>query len=469
MLVFTYFMIKKISPFLHFCLLLIFFGCNNNEISKTYFGGQIINPKTNHVILFERETAIDTFYLSDNNRFFAEFDSKKEGLYYFKHDNEFQYIYLEPKDSLQIRLNTLNFDESLVFSGKGAERNNFLIDCFIDSEKENKNFYDYYSLKPTQFLKIIDSLETVKIKKYNDFSSRNDNETEECMTFLNIALTYPLYSKIENYPLNHARILRNDSFPKTNENFYKHREKVNLNKESLIYFGVYSNFITNLLYNKTYASGFEPSVRDYSPEFTKTLLEITNTNIEAETTKNILLKQEVKYHFFKNSESTIDQEVFDTYFSLNTNKDFETQIKNLVSDTKYNNINSLITDFTVFDYTNIAHNIKDIIDKKNTVIYFWNPKHISEDFISSKVNYLSSKNENVQFIGVKIDGNNESHIEKLDIKNQYFINSTSDANVFLSSKLPRVILLDKTGRITNGYASISSKKIYYQVKELNKN
>ena len=63
-----------------------------------------------------------------------KFKNLKGGLYTFKHGVEFQYIFLQPNDSLLLRLNTWDFDESLVFSGKGAEKNNLLI---------NKNNYVY--------------------------------------------------------------------------------------------------------------------------------------------------------------------------------------------------------------------------------------------------------------------------------------------------------------------------------------
>jgi len=461
-------MIKNYTYINAVFLLLIFVSCTKTKVDKTYFGGQIINPKTDHVILFEKETPIDTFYLAENNRFLAEIENIKEGLYYFRHADEFQYIYLEPKDSLLIRLNTLNFDESLVFSGKGAERNNFLLDCFMDAETENKRFYEYYMLNPTDFSKVVDSLETVMLKKYDEFYSRNREETKEFLTFLKTALTYPLYSKIENYPLNHARILKKKNFPTTDENFYKHRDAIILDNESLVYYSVYSNFLTNYLYNKTYASGFTPKTKDYSARFTKKLLEITNENIKVESTKNILLKQQIKYHFFRNSQSTINQGVFNTYFSLNTNLEFGNQIKSLVGDLDKVKENQEIINFSLFDFNDTQFYIKEIIKGKNTVLYFWNPKYISENFLSSRINYLITNNINVQFIGIKIDGNNERHIEKLDIKNQYYIDESSIANTYLTSKYPRVILLDKNGIVKNSYASISSKKIYTQVRTLNK-
>ena len=98
-------------------IITVLLGCNNAPVcNSTYFGGKIINPKSNCIILFENEIPVDTFYLDKNNTFLGEIPTLQEGLFNFKHGNEQQYIYLEPKDSLLIRLNTWNFDETLVFS-----------------------------------------------------------------------------------------------------------------------------------------------------------------------------------------------------------------------------------------------------------------------------------------------------------------------------------------------------------------
>ena len=463
-------MIKKSFYILLTLTLIIFVSCKSSSKStSTYFGGKIINPKTDYVVLFEMEKAVDTFFLDDNNRFLGKIDFKNEGLYYFKHGREHQYLYIEPKDSLLIRLNTLNFDESLVFSGKGAQRNNFLLDCFIDEEKDNQKFYEYYLLNPSDFKQKVDSLEKTKLLKLEDFFKRDLNETDKFKEFLSIAITYPLYSKIEDYPIKHSLLSNAKDFPKLTENFYSHRKNVNLNKESLIYYYVYSNYLTNYLYNKTYSKGFEPNTKDYSGDFSTAMLNIIEENIQSEKTKNILLRQTINSHFFRKSSCDTNDEVFNTYFALSTNEEDKNQIKNLLEDSKLQKTGKKISNFILTDYTNKSFNSNDLLKDQNSLIYFWNSKYVSEDYLASRIGYLISNNPGVQFIGVKIDGNSASHIKGLDINNQYFIDSSSNANTFLTSKLPRTILVNKDGLIVNGYASFSSKKIYNQVKDLAKN
>ena len=85
------------------------------------------------------------------------------------------------------------------------------------------------------------------------------------------------------------------------------------------------------------------------------------------------------------------------------------------------------------------------------------------------MNYLSNNYRNIKFIQVKIDGDHNDRIKRLDIKSQYYLKDNSDAHEFLTSKMPRAILVNKYGTVVNGYASISSKNLNSYLNELNKN
>ena len=95
-------------------------------------------------------------------------------------------------------------------------------------------------------------------------------------------------------------------------------------------------------------------------------------------------------------------------------------------------------------------------------------EYISKYFINSRVPFLQKKYPSLNFAIIEIDGssNNDSRIPNIDIKNQYYINSKSLKNNFLTSAMHRTILVNKNGVIENGYAAISSRNIYKQLKEL---
>ena len=144
-----------------YLFLFILAGCNEGKENSpnVFFSGEIVNPTSEHVVLYKGDVVIDSSALDVNNMFTFKLDSIEDGLYHFKHAPEYQYVHLEQGDSLLIRLNTVYFDESLVFSGTGEEVNNFMIEIFLANEGEKNLIDDLYNLEPEEFSRKIDSLE----------------------------------------------------------------------------------------------------------------------------------------------------------------------------------------------------------------------------------------------------------------------------------------------------------------------
>jgi|AOAMet1_18_M0_10_1038524.scaffolds.fasta_scaffold01558_4 hypothetical protein len=441
----------------------VLLGCNNSQVcNSTYFGGKIINPKSNCIILFENEIPLDTFYLDKNNTFLGEIPSLHEGLFNFKHGNEQQYIYLQPKDSLLIRLNTWDFDETLVFSGKGAERNNLLIDSFLESERERRIFFQYYDLSPTEFSAKVSQVEKVKLDRYNDYINNHPEESDKFNDILKTALTFPLYSKVENYPLAHSAKINHDEHSVINKDFYKHREYISLDNDSLMFFYAYRDYVLSNLYNKVNSLGYDLN----SDEFTVNLLKEISAELNDENSRNSMLRKIFIRHFYWKSSRKINENIVNTYFDLTTNLEDKKLMLNLTTDVKKIEEGELLNDFKIIDYNKSHKSIRRLIKNKKSVLYFWNPEFIGKDFIASKIQYLSEKYPDLEFIGVRIYDDNKERIFKLDIKSQYYLESNSKANSFLTSQLPRTILINKKGIVVNSYASLSSRKIFNQIEEL---
>ena len=457
-------MAERLGKLFFLLTTVVLLGCNPDAKNEfTYFGGKIINPKAKYVVLFENEHALDTFYLHDNHTFFGQIPLKREGLYYFKHGPEHQYLYLKPKDSLLIRLNTWDFDESLVFSGNGSVRNNILIDCFLDTEADREKFYSFYDLDAPEFKTKIDSTEKRKLARYDEYVSNNPEESEGYKNILKIALTYPVYSKAENYSMSHnAKRHDTDHDHEVHKDFYSYRDKINLKQDSVIYFYAYRDLIVSHMYNRVNSNGHEV----YSDKFTVELLNLISKEMKHERTKNALLRQTVIGHFYRRSSCSVNEDAFETYLTLSTNNEDKYLISNLLNDTKKIHKGKKIKNFYVTDYNKSNKSIKSIIKNKSAVVYFWNPDFVSKDYIASKIGYLSKKYPSVKFVGVKIDGNGKDRIKKLDIKSQYFLTKENKANYFLTSKMPRTLLINRKGVVTNAYASLSSSKIYKQIDEL---
>ena len=450
-----------------FALLLVsfFLSCTSEKKeSATYFGGKVINPKSRYVLLFQQDKELDTFYLDKNNKFLKKIKGTPQGLYYFKHGNEHQYIYLEPQDSLLFRLNTWDFDESLVFSGKGAERNNMLLDCFLEAEKENNKCYRYYKLSPINFKEKIDSLKKLKEEKFSKYLALHPEVSDDFKKVLKIALLYPIYTKFESYRMYHRHEKQQDVDTQMKQiHFYSYRDSTDINIDRLMYYAPYYDYVSSYLYNEAFSK-----TKNFSTDFTLNLLQTIHKKIQSEEVRNQMLYQIVISHFYKNSTCNQYDKVFYTFFKTNTNIEHKKNVQRLINDTKKEREGEKLSNFKVYDYNQEVLPIYDIIKNKKSLLLFWTKKQVSNEYLVSRINYLKRQFPTINFVLINIDYQDAipQKIAQLDIKSQFYIDKNSRANLFLTSKLTRTILVDYDGVILNSYASLSSNKLLYQLKEL---
>ncbi|SDW79908.1 hypothetical protein SAMN05444411_102199 [Lutibacter oricola] len=453
-------------------ILALTISCNStkNGNSTIYFGGEVVNPKSNYVLLLKDDIVIDSLNLDKNNRFINKYNSLEEGLYTFKHGIEFQYIYLEPKDSILIRLNTWDFDESLVFSGNGSSKNEFLINLFLQNEKEEKAMYRYFNLNEQKFESKLDSLTNERISIYNNFAQNLPNELSDGFKKLtNSAIHFPIYRLKEVYPYYNKKANNLAKFPTVSSNFYKFRKDIDLDESDLVSFYPYQNYVVSYMYNLSHQLKEKDSTQN---NITINLLNAIIDNVEIEDFKNTLLKKVVVNDFLK-SESTcsINEKTLELFLDNCTNRQAVNQVKNLVNDSKKVRNNAPLENFKVASITKDSININDIIKKKNTVIYFWSTEFMSSEYLTNRIQFLEKKYPSILFIGISMQNSleeisNDPNFKKLDTSKQFILTKNSIANTFLTSKYPRTIIIDNKGIVKNGFTYLDSRKLGSELNKL---
>jgi len=460
-------MFKTLKYFLILTILILIGSCTTTEKeSMTFFGGKIINPRSGFVLLYNQDKLVDSLFLDKDDKFAGKYKDFKEDFYLFKHGDEFQHVYIQPQDSILIRLNTWYFDETLVFSGQGADKNNILIDWFLESEKENKNINinKYFKLPPALFKSKMDSLLALRQDKIEKFKSRNENLPEGYLNVLNIIVNYPIYKRFEAYPRRNRHYNNKADYPKVNASFYDFRNKIDLNIDSLKYIGQYSSYIAYRLYNIVNVKGLSSN----SDGYTESLLSTIDNSITNEKLKNIFLYEMLVKDFLARSSCGLDKKSFHNYFKLSSNIKDKKQVQRIINDIKNLHGGEALMDFQITDYLKTKRSITKITKNKNSVICFWTPKYTSNLRLKKRISNLTSTFPDVNFILVKISDIHSDYVHGIDIKNQYYLEPSSKANLFLTSKLPRVLLVNKKGTIVNGYANIHSHLFNKQVKKLQK-
>ncbi len=212
-------------------------------------GGQINNPETDYVILSKENQTIDTLFLDKNNQFGKDYKNLESGIYTFKHPPENQIMYMEPGDSIVIWLNTMSFDESLNFSGEGAEKSNFLLDMFLKNRENNDLILTYYKIKPEKFAEITDSIKEQRLQTLQDLEQKN-KFSEEFLNIANASINYEYYDLRERYQFLIEKYYK-DVSKEIPEDFDDYRKEIDFNDERLQDYYVYTNLIDDYLRSKS--------------------------------------------------------------------------------------------------------------------------------------------------------------------------------------------------------------------------
>src|SRR5690606_33969811 len=157
-------------------------------------------------------------------------------------------ILLEPKDSIMFRLNTHDFDESLVFTGIGDKKNNYLINGFLQNEVEQKLIFKFCQLSASHYQKQIDSLRAendLKLKKFINKYNPSD-------LFIKIAeanISYNYYASKEIYPFIHEGNNKRDILNSLPKDFYDYRKDIDYNNDYNKDFFNYNSFLRSTFNN----------------------------------------------------------------------------------------------------------------------------------------------------------------------------------------------------------------------------
>ena len=456
---------------------MFFVSCNNESKDQVvnedvvYFGGNIINPNCTVVTLSKLDSYTDSVVadLDNNNFFLFKIDSLESGMYTFQHGEEFQYVYLEKQDSLMLRVNTLEFDESLVFTGKGSSANNYLIKRYLHNENNKINLLQLFSLDVNDFNNNIDSLKTVEAGLLNEYNYKGSNFSTSALKWIDEMLQFTEYSFKELYPYNNAIINKRDSLTRTDSLFFSYRKIVNINDSTLFDNSYFRSFVNSRIVSMSIDSILkvipETSFFKDSNKYDIQLNEI-KTYFISSTFNNEKIKN---YLFFRYAKG-----LFDSEFSVDKiNKLLVPFFENVTDEHMINKINhmqsryvklipgSKAPDFKVYDGKN--HKLFSSFFGKPIYLFFW----LGQDRYTWNSDYTKSYNKlkkdypNIQFISVYLDYP-DTWEENLKLNGANGIQLNADYNIIKEKYLVpfsnSFVLIDKYGKIVEANASWPGSK-----------
>ncbi len=463
-----------------FITLITVFSCKNENTDLgdiAYFGGEIINPNKDYVVLFGPQMkTTDTIPLDKNNRFLHKITHLTSGIYSFIH-GEYQMVIIEPNDSIMLRLNTFDFDESLVFTGKGSKKNNYFIKEFLINEKENKKLTQYCRLEPEAFE---DKMNSKRQKRLDELSSFTEKK-ESSDLFKSIAearIKYNFYAAKEIYPFGYfgyKKLIHVKDLPET---FYNYRNNLNYNDEQLTDVYAYNRFLAwhfnNLALKDYYKNNaFHSEFNRHSQNYNVAKLELIDSLVTNNYIKNNLLKDVVS-NFLNTCDSRESSDtVLNTYLTLSSNEKDKNNVTELAAALKKLKPGKIIPNIQLINFDGKTYNLQDLITKP-TVIYFWS-SNFKLLYRNSHYKVKRFKNEfpNINFISINVNNDDNKFWRKtlkqfkFPTKNEYkFKYPKKSLKELALSSVYKVIIVDNNKTIKHSYADLFNEEFSTKLEEL---
>lgn len=449
-------------------IMLTLFACqeNNSTAKDMYFGGLIINPTSKFVVLLKKDVVVDTFYLDATNRFGGKLLGAEKGLYVFKHPPENQITYLEPGDSTLVLLNTLEFDESLNFSGKGAEKSNYLNRMYLLNQENNNLILDYYKLGPQEFAEKSDSIRESR-KKNLDKLKKKFKFSPEFVDLANSSINYEYYDLRERYAYLLRRYSR-EEVKQLPENFHNYREDISFDDEALEDYFVYLNFIDDLLRTKSLEYCEQNNIEE---EDCFDLSDYKNVRRRIILADSLIPNPRIKNNFIDRlaAQGIVYSKSREELISI-----LELLQEREYSGSKFEDLRQMAGIHNALLPGRNLGELKLLNTKKDTVkvnqisnkpkiTYQWSmnsPSHYK--WQKKKIDYLREKYPEIDFIGINIDKNHFREwreilkTQNFEESREYKLNILTINEDLLKTYLNKLILLDPSGEIVRGDVMIST-------------
>lgn len=447
--------------------LVLLVGCKNDSVEDTnyaYLGGEIINPNNDYVVLYKANQILDTLKLDNNNRFLYKIDDVDPGIYFFKHNPENQIVVIEAKDSILFRLNTVEFDESLVFTGKGSKKNNYLINLFLENEKANDYLLDYCDSSPKDFENKADSIRNKQLRRLKEFTSRLNSS----ILFNDIAearINYSFYANKEIYPFAYYGEKEIKNLKSLPDNFYDFRKEVSYNNEylrsSFQYYRFLETHFNNMALDKYFEHTQDSVFSKNSLHYNLDKLALIDSIVTNDSIKNDLLKYTVVPYLYNSKNNSDIRVILNDYLTRCTNDKDKKHLRVLAKSVMQLEPGTQLPNVKVINSNNETIDLSSIINSP-TVVYFWS-YHSKSHFKGShrKIKELKAKYPELNFIAINVN-NDKQNMWKRSLKqynfpekNEYqFLDPEKARKHLVINRIQKVMILDKNGIIADPNANM---------------
>jgi hypothetical protein len=457
------------STKLHTLLLLtssivtLFCSCNKEfkgDNYTAYFGGEVTNPTNQYILFCRNSEVIDSVKIDANNRFFIKFDSLTPGMYTFKNEPEYQYVYFDKNDSIMLRVNAKDFDNSIIFCGRGDQKNNFLMEMYMKNEDDRNKSFDAFDYTITDFTKNIDSSYASK-KKFYATKKEAVKWNDDFDKYAKASLDLHHYSKKEIYPMAHLMRTGEDVIENLPATFYDFRKDIDYNDTKLSNFSPFVMYLSHMLNNVSaihYHNHYTPLDLALRTNINK--LNIADSLIKNKCVKNTILNN-IAFSYLLEDQNMVNNQIFlETYYKYSTDKSKKNEILKIGNAIQLLKVGNTLPKVELVNTDNQLISSEDFT-KMKTILFLWTD-NLSSHMIAAhkKVVALKAKYPDYQIIGINLDKDQKIWKSKLTELNhngiiEYRCTNFEDLKAYWAiMKVHRTIILDQNGQIKNAFTNL---------------
>ena len=452
----------------------ILFSCNNKIFNdkSIFIGGNIINPSSKFVLLYKNEEMIDTIFLDQENKFSKRFFNLSPGVYKLEHPPKNESVFLENGDSIWTRVNTVDFNASISFSGIGSGKNNYLVKNKNQLRNETSFLSSKYSLDPLIFSKIIDSLLNVNNQNWKKFDSLSElSELGKKIT--QSSYIYPYANRKERYYL----IRGGSNIIKDKSNFFNFRKKLNYEEEELNSFEPYIKYLLSYVNNIVINSDKNYFKTMGETSFNINRLIVIDSTIYSKKLRSTLFRS-IAYDELINFENHKNHKKFIDFFSKlqNGSENHIEEIKSLYNSISLMQKGKKLPSIELEDTNFNKINSNTIFENKPSVIYFWSQTQMNYFKNTYKfVNRFKKIYPNYRYIGISIQPFNSLvlNFQKdsgIFGDDQYaMVNFERGSKKWVLTLLNKGLIIDENQTIKEGFGVFTSNNFEKILKEFHKN
>lgn len=454
---------------LFFFLVLLLASCSGDDDYTAYFGGEVDDPRIPYVILSRNDKIVDTLRLDSNNRFFARYDSLTPGLYSFRHEPDYQYVYFDRNDSLMVYINSADFDGSIVFSGRGDRKNNFLMELSLLNEEDRNKSYNIYDLGFADFMKAIDSTHNLRKTFYE--KNRQEIGWSEGFDFYaknRVDLNY--YTKREYYPYIHARRTGNEVASALPEDFYSHRNTIEFNNPNLTGFSPFMRYLSAMLNNMAITGQQKgPNTEENALTDNIVKLRIADSIFTDESIKNKILSSIAFNYLLEDQNIANNRDFLEQYMEYSTDDSDTNEIMRIAKAAQQLKTGKELPRIALVNRDNEVFDYKKGIQKE-TVIFFWTTCARSRmEAMFNRIAQLKDKHPDTDFIAVNVDAHNEwqkmaDAVAAHQVKQLRALSLPELRNKWVFTKINRTIIVNPDGTIKNAFTDLMDTEFSQHLK-----